>query len=163
VIPPRPQSVIHSNHRDRRQRRLVIAGAAALTLLIAACGDGDSAAPSAVSTVPSEVSTVPSEVATTQSLATCDGLADRWVEIQQMFLDDLGDAPVADGTSSPQVIDAGRRMGLLLLEYGRDIERAGCDVELAPGSPPLCARLDRLTPMGPAGQDVVDGLGADCP
>ena len=86
------------------------AALASLAFVIAACGGDDDTA--------STATTVSAQTATTQRLATCDGLADRWVEIQQGFLDDLGDAPVADGTASPEVIEAGRRMGLLLLEHG---------------------------------------------
>ncbi|MFQ5558761.1 MAG: hypothetical protein ACE5GB_14800 [Acidimicrobiales bacterium] len=94
---------------------------------------------------------------------SCEGLADRWVTIQQAFLDDLGDASQADlDPATPGVTRALTRVGSALTEQARDTRAAGCEAELAIGGTSLCRRVGRLEAGGGAAHLVLEGLRAGC-
>ena len=93
----------------------------------------------------------------------CGGLADRWVVINQAYLDDLGDMTVGDLDLPTQVADAaGRRFAMSLTEHARDAAAAGCAAELVSGSSALCTRLDRLSASGPAGESIMERARSIC-
>ena len=93
----------------------------------------------------------------------CDGLADRWIRLQQSFLDRLGDASTAElDAGSDRVRSANSWLGGALIEQARDIRAVGCEVELRAGAPALCSRLGALEPQGDAGAGVVAALEFEC-
>lgn len=93
----------------------------------------------------------------------CDGLADRWVVIQQTYLDRLGDADAEElRNRSDRVLAAGAWVGQALLEQVRDARAVGCDEELVAGSSALCNRVPALEAGGEAAADVLDGLSSNC-
>ena len=93
----------------------------------------------------------------------CDGLADRWITIQQGYLDELADADLAElGQRSFRVTTAESRLVQALIEQARDAQAVGCASDLESDSAALCTRLDRLAPPGAAGESVVELLLSDC-
>jgi hypothetical protein len=93
----------------------------------------------------------------------CGGLADRWVAINQAYLDDLGAMTVGDLDLPTQVADAAtRRFAMSLTEQARDATAAGCAAELVSGSSALCTRLDRLSASGPAGESIMERARSIC-
>ncbi len=94
----------------------------------------------------------------------CAGLADRWVDLQQEYLDRLGDADAAEfEAGSPRMDAAISWLGQALIEQGRDVRAVGCEAELVSGSEPLCSRLEQLDPGGGAGIAAIDLLRNPCP
>ena len=94
----------------------------------------------------------------------CGGLADRWVEINQAYLDDLSDMSEADlDLPTPAVGAASRRLAMSLTEQARDAAALGCAAELASGSAALCTRVERLSASGPAGESIIEQLRRNCP
>ena len=93
----------------------------------------------------------------------CSGLADRWVAIQQEYLDRLGDADRAEVDGGSERVDAAAAwFGPAVIEQVRDARNVGCDQDLEAGSELLCARFGLLEPGGEAAQEVVDDLVAGC-
>ena len=85
----------------------------------------------------------------------CEGLADRWVMLQQQILDSV-DHPAPES-------DAGNRHALAMIEQARDASGVGCSEEVAAGAPLICARLPVLQPRGPQGEALIADLMASCP
>ena len=72
----------------------------------------------------------------------CDGLADRWVILQQTYLDRLGDATSDEiEAGSERVQAAGLFIGQAMIEQVRDVQAVGCQDELVSGSEALCSRI----------------------
>lgn len=93
----------------------------------------------------------------------CSGLADRWVVLQQSYLDRLGEADaaeIAEGSARTQA--AGLFIGQAMIEQVRDVQAVGCQDELVSGSDALCSRIDQLEPAGEAGRGVVASLRETC-
>ena len=104
-----------------------------------------------------------SATATFDPALGCDGLADRWIRLQQSFLDQLADATAAELATGSERIDAANRfLGGALIEQARDASAVGCDVEVSSGAPALCERIDALEAGGEAGAAVIDQLERDC-
>jgi hypothetical protein len=118
---------------------------AILVLLVATgCGADDTSAPVA-------------------EMMSCGGLADRWVRIQQDYLDRLDDADEVEfAEPSDRVNAAALWIGQAMLEQIRDSNSVGCDAELESGSPALCERVERLTTRGGAAAAVVEKLRDGC-
>ncbi len=87
---------------------------------------------------------------------------DTWQLAQQGYLDAIGDAPADELTSSPRLVDAGVRLGSLLLEAGREAEAFDCAADLEVGAAPRCERIEQLTASGPGGRSIVADLRAEC-
>ena len=87
-------------------------------------------------------------------LHDCEGLADRWVVLQQQILDSL------DGSESG--VASFDNHGAAMIEQARDASAVGCSDQVAAGSRLICVRVDQLRPMGPVGEAVIANLRAAC-
>jgi len=95
---------------------------------------------------------------------TCDELADRWQDLQQDYLDRLGDASSVElEEGSARVDAAGRFIAQAMQEQARDVELAGCAEELVEGGPVQCRRVDALVTAGAGAARIVEALTARCP
>ncbi len=95
---------------------------------------------------------------------TCDELADRWQDLQQDYLDRLGDASSVElEEGSARVDAAGRFITQAMQEQARDVELAGCAEELVEGGPVQCRRVDALVTAGAGAAGIVEALTARCP
>lgn len=98
-----------------------------------------------------------------ESAFTCDELADRWVALQQGYLDRLDDADEIElEEASDRVKGAGLWIAQATLEQVRDTQAAGCSEVLASGSIALCSRVSQLHSRGEAGDAVISGLTDRC-
>lgn len=98
-----------------------------------------------------------------QAVLSCEALAGRWIDSQQLFLDDIGDISTNDyNASGDDVSRAKQRLGAAAIEQARDAELAGCAAELKPGSGLLCDGIAGLESRGPAGDTFFDALQEPC-
>jgi hypothetical protein len=107
--------------------------------------------------------TADTDAANFQAVLSCEALAGRWIDSQQLFLDDIGDISTIDYDASDDVVSrAKQRLGAAVIEQARDAELAGCTAELKPGSDPLCEGIARLESRGPAGDEFLGALQQPC-
>jgi uncharacterized protein YceK len=94
---------------------------------------------------------------------TCAELADRWQDLQQNYLDRLGDASSSElEEGSARVDAAGRFIAQAMQEQARDVDLAGCNRELIGDGPLLCTRADRLETAGSAAAEIAETLTTGC-
>lgn len=119
-----------------------------VALLISACGNGG---------------TGDSDSAALDSSFTCDGLADRWVVIQQEYLDRLGNADAKELDEGTDRVDSAQQwVSQAMLEQVRDAQAVGCAGQLSVGAAALCSRVVLLEPGGGAADSVVETFRDGC-
>jgi len=119
-----------------------------VALLVSGCGNGG---------------TGDADAGVLGSSFSCDGLADRWVVIQQGYLDKLGGADTTElDESTDRVASAQQWVSQAMLEQVRDAQAIGCADELSMGAPALCSRVALLEPGGAAAESVVETLRDSC-
>jgi hypothetical protein len=132
-----------------------VAIATAFVLAVSACGSTASNGTAAAG---------PTRATDFESAFTCDELADRWQNLQQGYLDQLGDASNTELDEGSARVDAAAGfIAQAMQEQARDVGLAGCTEELADGGSLLCSRVDRLVTAGAGAADLVEALAAECP
>ncbi len=75
----------------------------------------------------------------------CSGLADRWLVLNQEYLDRLGGLSPTD---TREIEAADSWLGSALLEQARDAAAIGCEDEVSSRAPAICERAGQLVAAG---------------
>jgi len=129
-----------------------------VTIALSACSNGPATAndPSDTTAPTSGQETPDTDEALCPALLT-------WGSAQQRFLDELSEVSLADlDQPSPRVLQAGLGLGSFLLEINREAVTLGCESELVEGSPERCGQIALLEAEGPAAENILGVLAAEC-